>query len=59
MEQERALVNLEHNDRLDVAWSMTSVERDQRLLIELHNPLLPSATPWQRRELWFTAPPVR
>lgn len=32
MEQERALVNLEHNDRLDVAWSMTSVEREQRLL---------------------------
>ncbi|MDO9619861.1 MAG: hypothetical protein Q7J43_19495 [Pseudomonas sp.] len=32
MEQERALVNLEHNDRLDVAWSMTSIEREQRLL---------------------------
>ena len=32
MEQERALVNLEHNDRLDVAWSMTSHEREQRLL---------------------------
>lgn len=32
MEQERALVNLEHNRHLDVAWSMTSVEREQRLL---------------------------
>lgn len=32
MEQERALVNLEHNDRLDIAWSMTSIEREQRLL---------------------------
>jgi len=32
MEQERALVSLEHNDRLDVAWSMTSIEREQRLL---------------------------
>lgn len=41
MEQERALVNLEHNDRLNMAWSMTSHEHEQR------------------RELWFTAPPVR
>ncbi|MDD2159678.1 hypothetical protein N1078_03700 [Pseudomonas sp. MIL19] len=32
MEQERALVNLEHNERLDVVWSMTSREREQRLL---------------------------
>lgn len=32
MEQERALVNLEHNRHLDVAWSMTSLEREQRLL---------------------------
>ncbi len=32
MEQERALVNLERNAHLDVAWSMTSVEREQRLL---------------------------
>ena len=32
MEQERALVNLEHNDRLDVVWSMTSIEREQHLL---------------------------
>lgn len=32
MEQERALVNLELNERLDVVWSMTSREREQRLL---------------------------
>lgn len=32
MEQERALINLEHNERLDVVWSMTSIEREQRLL---------------------------
>lgn len=32
MEQERALINLEHNKRLDVVWSMTSIEREQRLL---------------------------
>jgi len=32
MEQERALVNLERNAHLDVAWSMTSVKREQRLL---------------------------
>jgi hypothetical protein len=32
MEQERALVNLERNERLDVVWSMTSHEREQRLL---------------------------
>jgi hypothetical protein len=32
MEQERALVNLERNERLDVAWSMTSRDREQRLL---------------------------
>lgn len=32
MEQERALINLERNERLDVVWSMTSQEREQRLL---------------------------
>lgn len=32
MEQERALINLERNERLDVVWSMTSREREQRLL---------------------------
>ncbi|WP_339079738.1 hypothetical protein [Pseudomonas sp. TMP9] len=32
MEQERALVNLARNQRLDVVWSMTSIEREQRLL---------------------------
>ncbi|SFH84729.1 amino acid ABC transporter substrate-binding protein, PAAT family [Pseudomonas guineae] len=32
MEQERALVNLERNERLDVVWSVTSHEREQRLL---------------------------
>ncbi|MDX1297769.1 MAG: hypothetical protein R3260_05940 [Pseudomonas sp.] len=32
MEQERALASLEHNDRLDVAWSMTTLDREQRLL---------------------------
>lgn len=32
MEQQRALLNLEHGERLDVVWSMTSIEREQRLL---------------------------
>lgn len=32
MEQERALINLEHNRRLDVVWSVTSIEREERLL---------------------------
>lgn len=32
MEQERALINLEHNRRLEVVWSITSNEREQRLL---------------------------
>ena len=32
MEQERALVDLAHGERLDVVWSMTSLEREQRLL---------------------------
>ncbi|MFI8383290.1 hypothetical protein [Pseudomonas sp. NPDC079086] len=41
------------------AASLQRAQLDQRQLIELHNPLLPSATPLQRRELWFTAPPVR
>lgn len=41
------------------ATSLQRAQLDQRQLIELHNPLLPSATPLQRRELWFTAPPVR
>ncbi|WP_339410156.1 hypothetical protein [Pseudomonas sp. EA_35y_Pfl2_R5] len=41
------------------AASLQRARLDQRQLIELHNPLLPSATPLQRRELWFTAPPVR
>jgi len=31
----------------------------QRTVIELTNPLLPAATPLQRGELWFTAPPYR
>jgi hypothetical protein len=41
------------------AASLQRTQLDQRQLIELHNPLLPSATPLHRRELWFTAPPVR
>jgi hypothetical protein len=41
------------------AASLQRTQLDQRQLIELHNPLLPSATPLQRRELWFTAPSVR
>ncbi|MCZ4321629.1 hypothetical protein [Pseudomonas anguilliseptica] len=41
------------------ATSLQRARLDQRQLIELHNPLLPNATPLQRRELWFTAPPVR
>ena len=41
------------------AASLQRAQLDQRQLIELHNPLLPSATPLQRRELWFTAPQVR
>ncbi|PKM23759.1 MAG: hypothetical protein CVV09_18375 [Gammaproteobacteria bacterium HGW-Gammaproteobacteria-13] len=41
------------------AASLQRAQLDQRQLIELHNPLLPSATPLQRRELWFTAPSVR
>jgi hypothetical protein len=40
------------------AASLQRAQLDQRQRIELHNPLLPSATPLQRRELWFTAPPV-
>lgn len=32
---------------------------DQRQLIELHNPLLPVATPLQRKALWFTRDDLR
>ena len=32
MEQERALLNLQRGEHLDVVWSMTSHEREQRLL---------------------------
>ncbi len=32
MEQQRALTELEHNHGVDVVWSMTSAEREARLL---------------------------
>ncbi|MBD9484811.1 transporter substrate-binding domain-containing protein [Pseudomonas sp. PDM14] len=32
---------------------------DQRQLIELHNPLLPAATPLQRKALWFSRDDLR
>ncbi|MGB4073256.1 hypothetical protein [Pseudomonas sp.] len=41
------------------AASLQRANLAQRRVIELNNPLLPSATPLQRRELWFTPPPAR
>jgi hypothetical protein len=38
--------------------SLRRAQLSQRQVIKLENPLLPDATPLQRRELWFS-PPLR
>jgi hypothetical protein len=54
MEKAIADGSFEHLFQQHFAADLQRARLDQRQLIELHNPLLPSATPLQRRELWFT-----
>ena len=41
------------------AHSLAHLQDAERQVIELPNPLLPSATPLQRRELWFSPTQLR
>ena len=58
---EKAIANGKFN-RLFYSYHARFIEQarlSQRVVIELHNPLLPKETPMNRKELWLTFPSVK